>query len=295
MTTVRPDVPDHELDRTVERAASGTPLDEREAVAAEMPSSSRGRVIVVASPKGGVGRSTVATNLAVLLAAQMPLQIVLVDLDVQFGDVATLLDLAPAHTVSDAASSGANDSMLLKTFLTPYPSGLLVLAGAESPLAGDAVSAEQASAILDVLVSQFSTIIVDTASGLTEHTLAALEVADDIVFVSSMDITSIQALRKESDLLDVLGLTSAARHVVINFSDRRSGLTVKDVENVIGSSIDVVLPRSGEVPLAGNKGAPIVLRKKLDDFGKPLADLARKVGSVAPAGKRGKRSKEKRA
>jgi len=292
---VPPGIADGDLNSAIERAASGSPLDASERGVEPLQPPPRGRFIVVASPKGGVGKSTVAASLAVLLAAQKPLQTVLVDLDMQFGDVVTLLDLSPAHTVSDAASSGTHDSMLLKTFLTPHPSGLLVLAGAESPLAGDAVSGEQASEVLEVLVSQFSTIVVDTASGLTDHTLAALEVADDIVLVSSMDLTSIRALRKEGEMLDILGLTSAARHVVLNFSDRRSGLTANDVEKVIGSSIDVILPRSVDVPLAGNQGVPMVLRKKPGDFGKPLMGFARTIAPPVPVGRRGKRSKEKRA
>ncbi len=290
---VPPGIAGHELSSAIERAASGVPLDAGERVAQERPAPTRARVIVVASPKGGVGKSTVAASLAVLLAAQDPLRTVLVDLDMQFGDVTTLLDLSPGHTVSDAASSGTHDSMLLKTFLTPHPSGLLVLAGAESPLAGDAVSGEQASEVLGILISQFATIVVDTASGLTDHTLAALEVADDIVLVSSMDLTSIRALRKEAEVLDVLGLSSAARHVVLNFYDRRSGLTVNDVEKVIGSSIGVVLPRSVDVPLAGNQGVPMVLRKKPGDFGKPLMSFARTIAPPAPVGRRGKRTKEK--
>ncbi len=241
------------------------------------PQVTRGQIIVVASPKGGVGKSTVATNLAILLAKQAPLQTVLVDLDLQFGDVASQLDLKPDHTISDAVSAGLSDTMLFKTFLAPHSSGLLVLAGVESPLAGGRISDEQAVAVLEFLAAEFPVVIVDTASGLVDHTLAALELATDVVLVTNMGVSSIKSLRRELDLLAALDLTFT-RHVVLNFCDRISGLTVEVAAGVVGCPIDVVLPRVEDGPLAANLGIPIVLRKKPGVMGKGLSDLAGRLG-----------------
>ncbi len=99
-----------------------------------------GRVITVASPKGGVGKTTVSTNLAIGLTAAAPQSTVLVDLDVQFGDCASALSLVPEYTLPDAVRGPASeDTMVLKTFLTQHPSGLYAVCGAESPAAGDTV------------------------------------------------------------------------------------------------------------------------------------------------------------
>jgi pilus assembly protein CpaE len=233
------------------------------------------RIIVVASPKGGVGKSTIAVNLAVALAAEHPMQAVLVDLDVQFGDVATLLDLKPTHTIADAfGTSAALDTLILKTFLTVHSAGFYVLCGADSPTVGDQVSSSHVTRLLTQLSSQFAHVIVDTSAGLSEHTLAALEVANDVVLVSSMDVSSIRSLRREVDVLSELSLLPSSRHVLLNFADRSSGLAVRDVEEVVGMPVDVVVPRSADVPLAGNRGEPFMLKKRGGPINKSIQALA---------------------
>jgi pilus assembly protein CpaE len=218
-----------------------------------------GRVIAVASPKGGVGKTTVSTNLAIGLTASAPQSTVLVDLDVQFGDVASALGLTPEYTLPDAVHGPASeDTMVLKTFLTQHPSGLYAVCGAESPAAGDTVSAEDVSRLLASLAREFRYVVVDTAPGLSPQTLAALDRASDVVMLSSMDVPGVRGLRKELDVLRELCMIPAGRHVVMNFADAKSGLSVRDVELAIGTGIDVVLPRSSSVPLSTNQGVPLV-------------------------------------
>ena len=234
-----------------------------------------GRVVVVASPKGGVGKSTIASNLAASLAAGGPMQTVLVDLDIQFGDSATLLDLNPTHSIADAFSTAAAlDTLVLKTFLTLHPAGFYVLCGAESPTVSDNVSAEHVKRLLGQLSSQFRHVIVDTSAGLNEHTLAALEEANDVVLVTTMDVSSIRAMRKEMDVLAELGLLPSSRHVVLNMEDRHSGLVVRDVEGVLGVPVNVTIPRSSEVPVAGNRGETLLTTKKLGAAAKAIVALA---------------------
>lgn len=240
-------------------------------------------IVVVASAKGGVGKSTIASNLAVGLARHAPMETVLVDLDIQFGDAATLLDLEPAHSIADAfGTSAAMDTLILKTFLTVHPSGLYVLAGDDSPTVSDRVSSSHVRHLLEQLTSQFRYVVVDTGAGLSEHTLAALEKADDVVIVSSMDVTSIRAVRKELDVLGELGLLPSKRHVVLNFSDRNAGLTVRDVENVIGVSVSVVVPRSPDVTVAGNRGEALVMAKKAGPVAKAILKLVETVAEDEP-------------
>ena len=218
-----------------------------------------GRVITIASPKGGVGKTTVSTNLAIGLTAAAPQSTVLVDLDVQFGDCASALGLAPEYTLPDVVHGAASeDTMVLKTFLTQHPSGLFAVCGSESPAAGDTVSGEDVSRLLASLAREFRYVVVDTAPGLSEQTLSALDRATDVVMLTSMDVPGVRGLRKELEVLRELAMIPAGRHVVMNFADPKGGLSVRDVETTIGAGVDVVLPRSSAVPGSTNQGVPLL-------------------------------------
>jgi len=188
--------------------------------------STRGRVISVVSPKGGVGKTTVATNLAVGLARTAPLSTVIVDLDVQFGDVASALNLDPEHTLLDVVRGPAvQDSMVLKTFLTQHQTGLYAVCGPTSPADADDITAADVAQLLKTLASEFRYVVVDTAPGLDDHALAAIDQADELVTLTSLDVPGVRGLRKELNILRDLGLNLEKRHVVVNFADPRSGLT----------------------------------------------------------------------
>ena len=240
-----------------------------------------GRVITIASPKGGVGKTTVSTNLAIGLTAAAPQSTVLVDLDVQFGDVASALSLVPEYTLPDAVHGPASeDTMVLKTFLTQHPSGLYAVCGAESPAAGDTVTGEDVTRLLASLAREFRYVIVDTAPGLSEQTLAALDRASDVVMLTSMDVPGVRGLRKELDVLRELAMIPAGRHVVLNFADPKGGLSVRDVETTIGTGVDVVLPRSKHVPASTNRGVPILQSHRRDPMAKEMQRLVSRFAAT---------------
>lgn len=233
-----------------------------------------GRLIAVMSPKGGVGKTTVATNLAIGLGKIAPMGVVIVDLDVQFGDVATGLQLEPEHTLRDAVSGAAyQDSMVLKAFLTVHPAGIYALCAPGSPGDADRISGEAVTHLLNQMAAEFQYVVVDTTPGLGEHVLATLEVATDAVWVCGMDIPSIRGLHTSFSLLRELQLMPQGRHVVLNFADRRSGLTVQDVEATIGVPVDTVVPRSRAVPFSTNKGVPLLQESLRDGAARALAKL----------------------
>jgi pilus assembly protein CpaE len=240
-----------------------------------------GRVITVASPKGGVGKTTAATNLAVGLTAAAPQSTVLVDLDVQFGDVAYALGLAPEYTLPDAVHGPASeDTMVLKTFLTQHPSGLFAVCGSESPAAGDTVTGGDVSRLLQALSREFRYVVVDTAPGLSEQTLAAIDRATDVILLSSMDVPGVRGLRKEMAVLGELGMIPAGRHVVMNFADPKGGLSVRDVEVAIGCGVDVVVPRSPAVPASTNQGVPILASGRKDPAAKEFRRLVSRFAAT---------------
>jgi pilus assembly protein CpaE len=235
-----------------------------------------GRVISVVSPKGGAGKTTVATNIAVGLAQQSPHSTVLVDLDVQFGDVASALNLDPEYSLTDAVSGAASrDSMVLKTFLTLHETGLYVLAAPESPAAADGIRGADIERLLAMLTSEFAFVVVDTAPGLSEHTLAAMDQTTDPVLLTSMDVPGVRGLRKEIDALDELDMLTKSRRLVLNFADPRSGLSVADVEATVGTRVEVSLPRSKSVPTSVNLGVPLLQSGGNDPMTKQLRKLVR--------------------
>ena len=174
------------------------------------PPARQAKVIVVISPKGGSGKTAVSSNLAVALAQRHPGRVVAVDLDVQFGDLATALSLTPEHTLAQLARTTQIDATTVKLFLTPYYNGLYVLAGAHDPVDADAIGHAHVSEVLPLLAQNFDYVIVDTPAGLDERTLAAIECATDLLLVSSLDVTSIRSLRKALDALDHIGRQGGA-------------------------------------------------------------------------------------
>lgn len=276
-STVDLDAIDHLVSRAhdfaLDASAAGRPMP-------SMRRLSPGRTIAVVSPKGGVGKTTIACNIAVGLAQELPGCVVLVDLDLQFGDVATTLGLDPTYFIESAVAKGAaRDTLVLTTVLTRHPSGLLVLAGPESPAAADRVSATQAGHLLRQLATEFLYVVVDTSPGLLEHTLSVLEEATDVVAVTSMDVSSVRGMRKELDVLTELGLLPESRQVVVNLGDRASGLTIADIENAIGSRVDVVVPRTTHAAAATNRGEPVIAGAPRDKAARALRLLVGRLST----------------
>ena len=235
------------------------------------------QVIVVASPKGGVGKTTTTINLAALLAQSAPGEVVVIDLDLQFGDVASMLDLQPAYTVADAFGSGLDDSMRLRTLLMPHPANFYVLCGSENPAASGHVTGDQIRKLVHHYSASFRYVLVDTPSGLLEETLSSLEEATDIVLVATLDVATLRAVRREVDLLGELFLLPQRRHMVLNRADRHFGLAERDAERILGIAVDAVIPESDSVVLSANRGELAVAARKHNQVRKPFQQLAHHV------------------
>ena len=274
---VHPMAPLEEMKQALERAAShAAPEGSQPGVPGATPQ--RGKVVTVASPKGGVGKTTVSTNLAVGLAMKEPNSTVLVDLDIHFGDVATALNITPEFTLPDMAHGPASrDSVALKSYLTQHQTGLFVVPGSESPAAADAVSPKEAGNLLNMLADQFTYVIVDTAPGLSEHTLSVLDQTDTLVLVTSLDVPGVRGLRKELDTLRDISIVLDSRAVVLNFTHPSRGISVGDVEASIGRKVDVVMPQSNAVPISVNQGRPLLQQGSRDPVAKQLKALVELV------------------
>lgn len=288
---VAPGSPVEEMKRALERAATHSgPRVQQPAPGVPAAATQRGKVVTVASPKGGVGKTTVATNLAVGLAQRLPQSTVLVDLDVHFGDVASALNITPEFTLPDMAHGpAARDPLALKSYLHLHQTGLYVVPGSESPAAADAVTSKDVSALVETLAQQFKYVVVDTAPGLGEHTLAALDQTDVLVLVTSLDVPGVRGLRKELDTLRDIGLVLDSRSVVLNFMHPSRGISVADVEASIGRKVDFQIPQSNSVPITVNQGIPLLQSGSRDPVAKQLKALVDSVDSTEKASPRGLR------
>lgn len=218
----------------------------------------RRRVIAVVGPKGGSGKTTMATNLALGLARAMPNRVLIVDLDVQFGDVSSALGVIPEHSLADVAACDALNPTQLKVFLTQHDSSLFVLPPPDSLALSDDISVDALKRTLAVAVEEFPTVVIDTAAGIDDFTLVALEFATDLLFVSTTDVPSIRAVSRQVEALDAVGATGHRRHFLLNRADARVGLSQEDVEATVGLPASYTVPSARSFPISTNQGKPLV-------------------------------------
>ncbi|MDE0801996.1 MAG: P-loop NTPase [Acidimicrobiales bacterium] len=232
--------------------------DRRRATMHSIDESRENRLIMVMSPKGGAGKTTIASNLAVGLAQRAPKEVALIDADLQFGDVGNALRLLAETNIRDAIAGGLQDVTEVKVHLTPHRSGLFALCAPDQPGVADEITAQAFTKAVSMLADEFRYVVVDTDPGLGERTLTVMDHATDLVFVAATDVASVRGLRKTIDALDSIGMTSHQRHFVLNRSDAKVGLDVADIASTIGMEPDVLVPSSRTLPVSMNQGTPIL-------------------------------------
>ena len=220
-----------------------------------------GRVITVFSTKGGAGKSVVATNLAVVLAKRVERPVVLVDADLQFGDIAVMLKLSPQHTVVDAVSAlDKLDLPLLQSLLIKHePSGVYVLPAPLEPAFADQIGATEMVRIVEMLRRFCSFVIIDTPAYFNDVVLGLIEVSDDVLLVAGMDIPNIKNVKIGLQTLRLLNTPMEKLRLVLNRANSKVKLDVGEVERTLGIQAQSLIPSDVVVPQAVNKGEPVVL------------------------------------
>ena len=220
------------------------------------------RVVAVFSPKGGVGTTTIATNIAVAVASSRPNQVVLVDLALQFGGVATHLNLRPKQTLADAVRDDAalREAELLRSYATTHSSGLHVLAAPAQPEAAETITASHVDKILGTLLDGYQLIVVDAGSTLDERVLAVFERADTVVLPVYPEIAALNAMHALLEYLTETGALGTKALFVLNNAFAREILKPRDVESALGSKVALELPYDPFIYLkAVNEGIPVVI------------------------------------
>ena len=236
-----------------------------------------GDVVTVFSAKGGVGKTTLSVNLGAQLAASGA-QVLLVDLDLAFGDVAISLQQLPERTISDLVAMGGHlDEPGLRSVLTPHGCGLDVLAAPPGPSEAEGVPAATVAEVLRVARHRYDHVIVDCPPAFTEHVLTAVDTSDLIVLIATLDIPAVKNLRLTLETLDLLGTPRENRLLVLNRSDAKVGLRASDVVTAVGQDISVTVPSSLDVPASVNRGVPLVLDSPRHPVSAAVRDLADRV------------------
>ncbi|NNF62694.1 MAG: AAA family ATPase [Acidimicrobiia bacterium] len=270
-----------ELRAALERASQTTAMRRRGSTAPDKALGTTGRVITVAAPKGGSGKTAIAANLGVGLAQSLPGRVVIVDLDLQFGDITNAFGLEPDITISDVtALPGRLDGARLKAALTSWNEQLFVLCAPDDPSAGDEIHEGQIHSILDLLAREFDYVVVDTPAGVAEGTLAALEKTTDLFLVCDLSVAGVRSMRKLVDALDRLEMTAANRWYFLNRADSKVGVKLEEASEATGIDFNFRLPSSRAVPLSMNRGAPIVASTPRAAFSRVVLDAVNQLTST---------------
>ncbi len=220
------------------------------------------RTLAVHSPKGGVGTSTVAVNIAMAAAIRKPDRVVIVDLDLQFGQVATHLNIVPRQTLADVVREDAamREPELLRTYATRHDSGLHVLAAPTGPELAELITADHVDRILDTLLESYDQVVIDTSAWMDERTLRAFEHAESVLFVVSPEIGALKSLTALIEYLNESGAVAAKSEFVLNNIFGREILKLRDVEAALATKVAAELPYDPFLyQRSVNEGVPIVV------------------------------------
>jgi pilus assembly protein CpaE len=231
-------------------------------------------LICVLGPKGGTGKTLVAANLAVALA-QRNRKVVLVDLDLQFGDIGLSLGLAPERTIYDLAKAGQPyDHEKLDRHLMRHSSGVKVLVGPTRPDQASAISVEFLREIYSSLRTMCDIVVVDTPPGFTPEVIATIDVSTAACIVGMLDALSLKNTKLGIETLDLMGYAPEKVSLILNRADSRVGITHDDVASIMGRQPDILIPSDREIPRSVNEGTPVVASRERSEAAKSFRELA---------------------
>lgn len=234
------------------------------------------RVVTVFGAKGGLGKTTIATNLAVKLAENRK-KVALIDLDLQFGDIHIFLDIEPADTISEFVQQVFTPNIdSVRSYMTVHSSGIHVLCAPKSPEYAELVSAEKVQSLLSVLRTYYDYVIIDTPPSFTDVTITAIESSSTILFVTGLDISILKNSKLSLSLMDSLQQRDKVR-LIVNRAVDMSSITVEDVQRIIGCPIWAKIPSDYKVAVTAlNRGTPFVISS-------PGSKLSQSISIVADA------------
>jgi pilus assembly protein CpaE len=245
--------------------------------------SEKGKIVTITSAKGGSGKTVLATNVALVLNRLPDTKVVLVDADLQFGDVCLVLQLEPRFTMVNAAHELHKlDAELLDSLLTEHPSGLKVLAAPLEPAFADDITTAGLMQMLDVLTENYDYVLVDTAAMLDELILSLIERSDEILMLVDMDLPSVKNAKLALETLRLLKFSTANVRLVINRSNSKAKLDNKEIEGALKMEIEAAVPSDGVVAASVNEGRPVVETDPKSRVAKGFESVAELIAGKIP-------------
>jgi pilus assembly protein CpaE len=240
-----------------------------------------GRLVAVLGPKGGTGKTLTSTNLAVALT-EAGQRTAIVDLDLQFGDVALTLGLPPTATVHDLLSAGGTlDAAKLSDYMATHSSGLRVLLAPTRPDQASVVTVAHLRDIYNLLRASYDYVVVDTPPGFTPEVIATIDGATDLVMVGMLDALSLKNTKLGLETLQIMGYPQDHVLLVLNRAQTKVGITAEDVEAVLGRAPDVFVPSDREVPRALSEGRTMVTSRPQSEAAVAFKALASLMSAQA--------------
>jgi pilus assembly protein CpaE len=233
------------------------------------------KVFTVSSATGGCGKTFMATNMALFLARHTGKRVVLVDLDLQFGEVSTALRLRPNYTIYDALQREDDNFDFgehLDEFLVQHEGGFSVLAAPKDPAEADGIGPADVTRILDVLRGHCDYLVVDTPAALTEVVLAAFDVSEHLFSLATVDLPSVRNLGVFLQTLDKLRIPSENISLILNKAERDVGLDIGQITRLFPQGFKAILPYAREVSRSINMGMPVLASD-------PTAEVSRKLAA----------------
>lgn len=235
------------------------------------------KVLTVYGAKGGLGKTTIAVNLAIELAGQNK-KVALVDLDLQFGDIPIFMDIEPKETIADLVQDLVNPTIdSVRSYMNIHSSGVHVLCAPKSPEYADLISGDRIQSLLGLLRANYDFVIIDTGSNFADVTLSALESSTDILFVTGLDVSILKNSRMAMNVLESLGQKKKVR-TIINRAVEIHTITIADVQRIIDVPIMARIPSDYAVAVAAlNQGQPFVQTVPKAKLSLAIADVAAKI------------------
>ncbi|RBP65998.1 pilus assembly protein CpaE [Alkalibaculum bacchi] len=269
------------------------PVPTREKTSSLKPQKSLGKVLTVFSTKGGVGKTFVSVNLAVALQRETSKRVVLVDFDIDFGNVSLALNIAPRFTLTNVVEDIQNiDEDLMESYLLPHESGIVILPANAKPQMTEFINANHVEKILNTLRSSFDYIVVDMPARFYEPVNQALVSADMLLMITTPEISAIRNVKSALITLDELNYPQGKIKVILNKADNRGLIKEKDVEatlqqEVFGSiSVDYKLATASL-----NQGVPVIEKGRPKGVAKEYLNLAKKITQEAPSSTENKKGR----
>jgi pilus assembly protein CpaE len=234
-----------------------------------------GRIITVFSPKGGTGKTVIATNLAAALSKAGDRRTLLLDLDLQFGDAAIMLGIEPEKTIFDFVNApGELDPDKLAGYITKHKSGLDILPAPLRPEDAELVTEAKLGRLIEVARATYDAIVVDTSPFFHGPMLATLDRTDDLLLVCSLDVPTLKNVRLALGTLEMLSFPPARIRVVLNRANSKVGMKQREVEAALEIKVHYEVPSDRAVPISVNKGAPAILSDPGSDFSRSIDSMA---------------------